>query len=162
MKKQIVETIVDSINRFLKFFSVLFIAVMSILVLINVISRYFFSYSLTFSAELSRYFMVWATLLGAAILVNRDEHLSVNILEMYVGGLARKILKSIQAIGASILFVVQIYYGFMLVYLTSGQVAASVRFLSMNMVYAILPISGIFMLIGLILKVYLIWERKEE
>ena len=162
MERHKIKKILEFINGFFKPILLIFITVMALLVITNVFLRYIFSYSLTFSAELATYLMVGIAFFGAAILVNRDEHLSINIIELYLNATLKKILKTLHILGAMVLFVVQTYYGFILVQSTSGQVVASMQFLPMNLIYLVLPLSGIIMVIGLVLRLLLLYGVDKE
>ena len=142
------QKLINIINIFLRVMIAAIITVMAMIVAANVISRYIFHFSLTWSAELAEYCMVWAAFLGAAYLVNQSEHLVVDLLEKYLKGKLKRYLQ-ITILSITIVFFGAVtYYGSLLVLETKGQVASSMRFLPMNIVYSIMPISGLIMLIG--------------
>ena len=130
------------------------IAAMALIVIANVFSRYVLNFSLKWSAEAARYCMVWAAFLGAVVLVHSGEHLAVDILERFLTGVPQKILRVIIILGSTIFFIIQTFYGFVLVHLTRGQVASSLRVLPMNVVYAIIPISGLLMILISVVKLH--------
>ena len=98
--------------------------------------------------------MVWAAFLGAVVLVHSGEHLAVDLLEKSLSGIPQKVLKLVIIVGSTIFFIVQTFYGVMLVYLTRGQVASSIRILPMNVVYVIIPLSGVLMIFVSIVKLH--------
>lgn len=57
----------------------LVIAITSV-IFINVVSRYFFSSSLSWAEEVSRYAMVWVTFLGAAYCVKEKSNINIDLL----------------------------------------------------------------------------------
>ncbi len=140
------EKIVATLIKVLTKIIAILIAAMAFIVIANVFSRYVLHFSLKWSAEAARYCMVWAALLGAVILVHKGEHLAVDLLEKSLSGMSQKILKVIIILGSTIFFIIQTVYGVILVHLTRGQVASSIRVLPMNVVYAIIPISGLLMI----------------
>jgi len=146
------ENIIMKLNTILKKVLVVLMTAMSSILVINVFCRYLLNFSLTWSSELARYFMIWAAFLGAVILVNTGEHIGVDILERSLKGLLRKILQLLIILGSSIFFLILVYYGILLVKLTTGQVSATLRFLPMNVVYSIIPFSGLLMLFGSVVK----------
>ena len=140
------EKIITSLINALIGLIAILIAAMAVIVIANVFSRYVFNFSLKWSAELARYCMVWAAFLGAVILVHSGEHLAVDLLERALSGVSQKILTALIMLGSIIFFIIQTVYGIVLVHLTRGQVASSLRALPMNVVYAIIPISGALMI----------------
>jgi len=140
--------------NFLTRITAILIAAMALIVIANVFSRYVLNFSLKWSAELARYCMVWAAFLGAVVLVHSGEHLAVDLLERGLSGISQKILKVIIILGSIIFFIIQTVYGIVLVHLTRGQVASSLRALPMNAVYAIIPISGLLMIFVSVVKLY--------
>ena len=148
------EKITTTLTNFLTRITALLIATMALIVIANVFSRYVLHFSLKWSAEAARYCMVWAAFLGAVILVHSGEHLAVDLLEKSLSGMSRKILKIVIILGSTIFFIIQTFYGVMLVYLTRGQMASSIRVLPMNVVYAIIPLSGLLMIFVSIVKLY--------
>lgn len=58
---------------------VLLLAIMSVLVCLQVIMRYVFSASLTWSDEAARYAFIWMTYLGVAYGVKKSAHVNVTV-----------------------------------------------------------------------------------
>jgi TRAP-type C4-dicarboxylate transport system permease small subunit len=162
MSIQKLEGITAKVNNALRVIAVLFIAMMTFLVTANVFSRYIFHFSLTWSSELARYFMIWAAFLGAAVLVNTDEHLAVDLLEKSVKIQVQRTLRILVKGGSIIFFIILIYYGIILVKSTSGQVAASMGFLPMSLMYLVIPLSGLIMLLGSVVSLLRMFERENE
>lgn len=84
------KTLVDAYFRFLKLLTVLCLAVMVVLVFGNVVLRYAFNSGITVSEELSRFFFVWMTFLGAAIGLREHAHLGVDTLVRRMSPAAKK------------------------------------------------------------------------
>src|SRR5262245_31525528 len=72
--------IIDLYCRLLKFTIAVCLAVMVVLVFGNVFLRYVFNSGITMSEELSRWFMVWLTFLGAIVAPREHAHLGVDTL----------------------------------------------------------------------------------
>jgi TRAP-type C4-dicarboxylate transport system permease small subunit len=146
--EQLVKQIVSKVNTILEKVLAVFTAVMALILIANVFTRYLFSYSLTWSAELARYCMVWSAFLGIAVLVNRNQHLAVDLLDKALPEAPRRVLQALVHGLSALLFAILTGYGAVLVAQTRGQVAASIRLLPMNLVYSIIPFSGAIMLAG--------------
>jgi len=156
------EKITTALINFLTRIIAILIAAMALIVIANVFSRYVLHFSLKWSAEAARYCMVWAAFLGAVILVHSGEHLAVDLLEKSLSGMSQKILKVIIILGSTIFFTIQTFYGVILVYLTRGQVASSIRVLPMNVVYAIIPISGLLMIFVSVVNLYRLLAQQRQ
>ena len=69
--------------------------VMTILTFANVVARYLFSASFSFSEEITTYLFVLLSMLGTAIAAKRRAHLGLSIVTDAVGPRAEKALKII-------------------------------------------------------------------
>jgi len=143
------EKITTVLNAFVKHILVILMAAMVFIVSANVFTRYVFSFSLTWSAELSRYLMLWAAFIGASVLVNQDAHMKMDLLERFFKKRLWCVHRIIIITGSLVFFLIQTFFGCMLVIKTQGQIAASIRFLPMCVVYSVLPISGLLMIFGI-------------
>lgn len=65
--------------KLLQFLMVLCISVMSVMIFCNVVLRYAFNSGLAVSEELSRYFFVWLTFLGAILAFIKGTHIRVDM-----------------------------------------------------------------------------------
>jgi TRAP-type C4-dicarboxylate transport system permease small subunit len=64
-------------DKFEEYLAAFLMAFMACLAFTNVLSRYLFHYSISFSQELVLNFFVWATFLGASIAFKRGSHVMV-------------------------------------------------------------------------------------
>lgn len=90
-----VEAAVTKINEIIL---LLAISVMFILVFANVIGRYFFSYSISWASEISRYLMISGAFLGMGLAMKESRHSSFNIFQDALPGLPRKLVRIIVAV----------------------------------------------------------------
>lgn len=105
------------------------LSVMTILTFANVVARYLFSASFSFSEEITTYLFVLLSMLGTAIAAKRRAHLGLSILTDAVGSKVRKGLL-IAGYGAAVLFTGTIfYYGILMVrnQRLLGQVTAGMQ-----------------------------------
>jgi TRAP-type C4-dicarboxylate transport system permease small subunit len=128
--------------------SALLMAAMAALATVNIVWRYVFADSLTWSAELTRYLMVWSSLLAAAVLVARGEHLAVDVLEHRLGPRQKRWLNVFIAVSSMTFFAVVVVSGVMVVTGTVGQMAPSMEWLPMSAVFVILPLSALLMFVN--------------
>ena len=148
----IMEKFIIILNNVFRIIIAGLIGIFTLIITANVISRYVFSHSLTWSAEAVSYLMVWAALLGVVILVNRGENLAVNAFVGSIKGKGSYILRLFISLTSLFFFIILTFYGALLVLQTKGQVVSSMRFLPMSLIYLIIPLSGSLMILGEIVQ----------
>lgn len=118
---------------------------MAFLIFVQVVARYVFQDSLTWSEEIGRYIFVWMSFLGMAVAIKAKAHVALDILLKNVNYKMKKIITCINAILVSCFAIGIIYSGCLLVDLGGRQRSAALE-LPMDMIYMIIPISGVLML----------------
>lgn len=117
------------INNIEEILCAICLTIMTVLTFTNVIARYVFSASFSFSDEITTYLFVLLSLLGSAIAAKRYAHLGLTIILDIVSPSIRKILKLIGFL-LGILFSGAIcYYGIFMVLsqYNKGQVTAGMQ-----------------------------------
>jgi TRAP-type C4-dicarboxylate transport system permease small subunit len=94
-----------------EFIIVPLIFAMSIIIFIQVIMRYVFQSSLTWSEELARYLFVWIIYLTGSKAVKDGKHLTVDILPLFLKGKAQIILHIFSTVATLAFFVALLYAG---------------------------------------------------
>ena len=74
------ELIFNKVNKFLEWFLVTIFALLVLDVLFQVFSRYVLGTSFTWTEEFARFSLIWMTIVGAAYLNAKREHLSMDFL----------------------------------------------------------------------------------
>ena len=74
------DIIFKKVNRFMEIFLVLIFGLLVLDVLWQVFSRYVLNTSFSWTEELARFSLIWLSILGAAYLNARREHLSMDFL----------------------------------------------------------------------------------
>ncbi|CAH0342470.1 TRAP transporter small permease [Rhizobium sp. CECT 9324] len=98
---------IDLFYRFLEILLIVLLSAMAVMVFVNVILRYGFNSGLNVSDELSRYFFVWLTFIGAVVAFREHGHVGVETLVMMLGRPGRivcMVLSNIIIIGVSAIF----------------------------------------------------------
>ncbi|SIO40678.1 TRAP transporter small permease [Halodesulfovibrio marinisediminis] len=72
--------------RFEEIFSSSCLIVMTVLIAVQVFSRYVLEYSFEWSEELARYLFIWAVYVGCSYATKEDKHLEVTIFRTIAGG----------------------------------------------------------------------------
>ncbi len=142
-----------------KILYVLLAALMSLMV-INVLwqvaSRYLLNSPSSFTDELSRYLLIWVSILGASYVCGKKMHLSIDILPMWLKGKKALYLnRVIYAMIAVFGFFVFVWGGSRLVYITLklNQTSPSLN-IPLGYVYAVLPISGILLIFYCVITLF--------
>lgn len=112
---------------------------------LQVVCRMYFT-ALVWSEELSRYFLVWSTFLGAACVYKRMGHINVTIVrELFPPGV-QKALQVLVHLLCAVFFIIAIYYGIKYMNIQSRQLSAAMR-IPMRWVYLAIPLGcGIMLL----------------
>ena len=105
------------------------LVVMTGLTFANVVSRYVFSASLSFSEEITTYLFVLLSLLGAAIAAKRGAHLGFTLISEHVGPKAGRILSIISMALAATFSGIICYFGYFMALkqYTKGQVTGAMQ-----------------------------------
>lgn len=105
------------------------LSVMTVLAFANVVARYVFSASFSFSEEITTYLFVLLSLLGTAIAARRRAHLGLTILTDVVSPKVRRILHIIGYLFAVAFTGAIFYYGILMVLSQRqlGQVTANMQ-----------------------------------
>lgn len=133
----------NAINKMVEVFSVLLIAVMVLLVLWQVIARYFLQNPSTFSETLTRYLFVWLVLVTAAYAFGKEDH-------MYISALNNKLRGSVKTVVNVMIDVLTILFA-ACVMVYGGSIITRMQMICMDpslhipmgVVYAIIPVCGV-------------------
>lgn len=145
-----------------KMLCVVFLALMSIIIVLQVFFRYVLNNSLSWSEELARYLFIWMIYVGISYGVKLDKHICVDAVYTFMP----KGIKRGYAIVAYLLFLIFavaiIYYGILVVgmQITSGQVSPAMG-LPMQYVYVAPVVGMILTVIRLVQKIYYALTVKE-
>lgn len=114
----------------------------------------------TFVDEFLRYILIWASMIGSAYCFYRDEHLSLDLVKDRVKGPAALVLTVF--IEAAVLFFVLYVFVYGGIRMTmSANNASSVMHIPFRFLYSVMPISGVLIVLGRVLKyLNLFFEKK--
>ncbi len=140
-----IDTIFFKINKVLEFLLVLIFALLVLDVLWQVFSRYVLNTSFSFTEELARFSLIWLSILGAAYLNAKREHLSMDFFYKKLPiDKQKKVLYLIEFCVLLFALVVMVIGGFNLVFTTLHleQLSGTLR-VPLGYIYAVLPVSGL-------------------
>ena len=152
-------TIKKFINNFEEYFIVWTMAIMTVLVFLQVVMRYVFSNSLSWSEEMARFIFLWLSWIGASYAVKERIHFRVEMFANMIHGTARKYFECLILIIWFIFSLFLTSYGTeLLLFLhDSGQFSAAME-IPMTLPYASVPVGCGLMSIRLLIEIYKIFR----
>ena len=143
------------LNKSIKVMTILFLSVMTVLVSVEVILRYFFGKSLYITEELTRYLMVWVVFLGSSLAVRDNSHISIEILVNRFEGRARYGFNLVAQAVFLFFLVFLIVEGMIVLPFQMDQIIPSLD-ISIFWFYLAIPVGSFLMILNLLPKV---WEN---
>lgn len=155
-----VRTILDKVMRV---FCAASFAVMTLLTVWQVLTRYLMNNPSTWSEELTSYIFAWVTILGAAYVFGKREHMVIPvIIERFSIENQRKLAIFSEITIFLFAIIILVYGGISITLLGMGQLSSSLG-VPMGVFYSIIPISGVFTVIYTILNIYdLVHQKNQE
>ncbi|WP_202619136.1 TRAP transporter small permease [Ornithinimicrobium cavernae] len=101
----------DGLNTVVGWLMALCLGLMTVLISWQVFARFVLGNSLTFSEEVSRFLMIWLTMLGAAYAVRRGSLLAVDLVPELLRGRARFVVNLAAHAVSLVFYVVLAFYG---------------------------------------------------
>lgn len=133
----------EKIDNVVRSLLVFLMVILVLDVIWQVFTRYVLQAPSTFTSELSRFLLIWVSLLGAAFVAGKNEHIGIELLATKLSAQNKERLNIIiQSLILCFAIAVMIFGGSMLVYLTLGQPSPSLD-IPMGYIYSVLPVSGL-------------------
>ncbi|MDD7306259.1 MAG: TRAP transporter small permease [Peptoniphilaceae bacterium] len=148
------------LERILKVLGGLTLAVMFILVIWQVFTRYVLNNSATWTEELTSYLFAWLTLFGAALVTGEREHMNIPV---FIETRSEKTQRIVAILSEIIILlfsmIVLVYGGIAISKLTMGQMTSSLS-VPLGIFYMALPVAGALNILFCILNIKDIMEEK--
>jgi TRAP-type C4-dicarboxylate transport system permease small subunit len=148
-------TVKKFINNFEEYFVVWSLAFMVLLVFTQIVMRYVFSRSLSWSEELARYVFLWLSWIGASYAVKERSHFRVEMLANALRGRARKFFELAVLLVWFAFSLALAWYGTSLVLfqVDRGQASAAMD-MPMSVPYAAVPAGCAMMCVRLAVEIW--------
>ncbi len=146
---QVLTRINSTIDRFLRFIITATLGTMLALIFIQVVSRYVFHNSLSFSEELARYLFVWTVFLGIPVVQRMGGHMTVGVITERISGMPLKVLRIIANILTVVFMIIIFKNGILMVQRTVFQTSPAMQ-ITMSYIYYVLPIGSMAMILNTI------------
>ena len=125
---------------------------MTVLVLIQVFSRYILNSPVAFTEELVRYSLIWTGFIGAAYAFSTREHMSLTLIrDKFTGKAHTALLVVIDGLILLMAIFVFTIGGFKL---AASREFSALLGIPRSLVYSIAPISGVFIVLAQIINIY--------
>jgi TRAP-type C4-dicarboxylate transport system permease small subunit len=125
------------------------VAVMTVVVFLQVVYRYFLTQPLYWSEELARYLFVWLSILGATLGLQKRGHFGLDIFYQMLPNKGRRFLQRLIHLLMGCVILVILIQGIKLVQMTIPQESPAMG-ISMGWAYACLPVGAGLMAIHLL------------
>ena len=156
------KNVFNKVNKALEWFMIIIFALLVLDVLFQVFSRYILGTSFTWTEELARFALIWMTILCAAYLNAKREHLSMDFLyQKFSKTNQRKASILIEVLIFLFAIIVMVIGGLNLVYTTLHleQLSGTLRS-PLGYVYAIMPFSGMLIMCFSVYHISNIYSNK--
>ncbi|CED93407.1 TRAP-type C4-dicarboxylate transport system, small permease component, predicted n-acetylneuraminate transporter [Romboutsia ilealis] len=148
------ETLRKGLDKVLEFICCTLLALMTILVTWQVVSRYVLNNPSTITEELVLFSFVWMGLLGGAYLFGKNEHMAMTFLFDKLSEKNQiKVRIFFELVIMAFAVFILIFGGYNMSKLSMGQLSSSLQ-IPMGYIYLALPLSGITTVIYNILNIY--------
>lgn len=148
------ETLRKGLNKVLEFICCTLLALMTIFVTWQVVSRYVLNNPSTVTEELVLFSFVWMGLLGGAYLFGKNEHMAMTFLfDKLSERNQSKVRILFELVIMAFAVFILVFGGWNMSKLSMGQLSSSLQ-IPMGYIYLALPLSGITTVIYNILNIY--------
>jgi len=156
-------TIKKFLDNFEEYFCVWTLALMTAIVFLQVIMRYVFANSLSWSEELARFIFLWLSWIGASYAVKTRDHFRVEMFADMVKGKNRIIFEYVILIIWFVFSLLLVWYGTkLLIFLSdTGQVSAAMD-IPMTWPYAAVPVGCLLMCVRLGIEIYKLYTGEYD
>ena len=141
--------VLDWIRIIVKYIMLVMASSIFVIILVTVFSRYLSNYVVSWSEEVPRYLLVWIGFLGAALAVDRKDHIGFDFLFNKLPARGREILMLILNVGIALVGWIMLAYGIDFVGQFGGDWMESIPFTNIWF-YSALPVSGALILLFII------------
>ena len=147
-------TIKKYMNKVLAACCAVLLTFMTFLVLWQLFTRYVLNSPAAFTEELVKYSLIWTGFIGAAYAFSTREHMSLVLLRDSLNPAGRRILMICIDVLILLFAVFIITIGGFKLAMSARQVYSALLGIPRSLVYAMAPISGLFIIVAQIINIY--------
>lgn len=140
---------IDKLNSVVKYLVAFFLVTLSVLVILQVTTRFIINIPLSWTEELAKYLMIYIVFLGSGLAFRHNQHIAIDFLLEISSAKTRERLERLVLWMSAIFCIVLAYYGAQLTYLVIDQSTPTLQY-SMAWAYGAIPIGSIVMFLNII------------
>lgn len=150
------------IDKVMRVLNAAAMAVLTLLVIWQVFTRYILNSPSTWSEELAAYMFAWVTVFGAAYVFGKREHMNIPVVVERFSLRNQNSLKILaEVLNLIFTLTIMVYGGYEITKLTMGQMSSSLP-LQMGYFYMCIPISGIFIALYSVLNIKDLFDARKD
>jgi len=140
---------IDIVNKLVGYIVGLMLMVMSILVIVQIISRFVVDVPIHWTEELARYLMIYTVFFGAALALRHHKLIAVEVIAENIKPKARKILKIAVMLITIVFMLILTVKGFEMMPIVGKQTSSAMG-MPMSMAYMAIPVGAMLMIMNAI------------
>lgn len=140
------KNVLKNLDRIEEFFISTSLLFVTLLLFVNVLTRYCFGYSMKFAEELTRYLLIWITFIGSSVCVRKQKHVGIDILLIKCPIGMKWVVKLIIEVICLLFSFILTFYGWKITssVILSKQLSPAMM-LPMYLAYISIPVGGFLM-----------------
>lgn len=142
----------DTLHKIIAALLVVGMVSMTVIVTLQIVTRYVFFYSLPWSEELSRYLFAWIIFVGACIGVKENNQIAIDLIDTFLKGGLRKPMAIIQWLLQMAAASTMLYASIDFLLLGGVGQRSPAMHIPMYLVYVCIPTGFALMLMELVIK----------
>lgn len=152
--KELLTTVKKFMIKLLAGIATVLLSAMTLLVLYQVFTRYVLNSPAAFTDELVRYFLIWTGFIGAAYAFFTRQHMCLVLVRDSLNPASRRILMTLVDLLILLFALFVITIGGFKLALSAEKVYSALLGIPRSLVYAMAPVSGLFMIAAQIINLY--------
>ena len=147
------KTLYTGLHKVIRIILLILLTLMVIVVTAQILCRYVFFYSLSWSEELSRYMFAWLILIGAGLGIEDRSSICIDVIENLTHGNVKKVIHILQYVISLIAVAILFYSACKLTQLGARQLSPAMG-VKMSTIYLCMPLGFALMFIENLIKIF--------
>ncbi len=139
--------IIDGINNGVKSIVSVMLALLAVLVVLQVTTRFVINVPLAWTEEIARYLMIYIVFLGSGLATRHNQHIAIDFLVEVINHKNKARLQTVILVISAVFFLILAYCGAQLTFMVIGQSTPTLQY-SMAWAYAAIPLGAVLMLLN--------------
>lgn len=140
---------INQINTAIKYIVSTMLVFLTILVVLQVTTRFVINVPLAWTEEIAKYLMIYIVFFGSGLAMRNNQHIAIDFMVEILKGKSKVVLEKIILWICGIFSVFLIYFGSQLTFRVIEQSTPTLQY-SMAWAYAAIPLGALLMLLNII------------